>query len=110
MREQILLTEYSNRFDVLRKNRMETSYHKYGPLKENYGNRLVSAIDNLKKRLELYDQTGNTEYLCDIANFAMIEYMYPQHEKAHFDSLSYSPGLGKMTYVELVEFKNENVD
>ncbi|WP_341877609.1 hypothetical protein [Defluviitalea saccharophila] len=99
----ILRTEYSDQFDQLRKNRMIVSFHKYGPVKSNYGEHLVSAIDNLEKRLELYKQTGNTEYLLDVANFAMIEYMYPQHEKAHFkgtDSKD-SPGLGSMTYRDI---------
>lgn len=31
-----------------------------------------------------YRETGNTEYLLDAGNYAMFEYMYPQHEKAHF--------------------------
>jgi nitrate reductase assembly molybdenum cofactor insertion protein NarJ len=97
----ILSSEYSGKFDELRKNRMIVSYHKYGPVKENYGQKLVNAIDNLKKRLALYEETGNTEYLCDVANFAMIEFMYPQHEKAHFNNLSESPGLGGMTYREI---------
>lgn len=99
--EQILSTEYSEQFDTLRKNRMEVSFHKYGPIKVNYGEKLVSGIGNLEKRLELYKETGNTEYLCDIANFAMIEFMYPQHPGAHFNSLSESPGLGGMTFKEI---------
>lgn len=97
----VIGTEYSKEFDTLRKNRMITSFYKYGPIKENYGNKLVSAIKNLEKRLELYKETGNTEYLADIANFAMIEYMYPQHPKAHFDPESESPGLGDTTYKDI---------
>ena len=97
----ILDTEHSKHFDELRKNRMEVSFYKYGPVRENYGNKLVSAVDNLEKRLELYKQTGNMEYLCDVANFAMIEFMYPQHGQAHFDNLSESPGLGGMTYRDI---------
>ncbi|MEN6312791.1 MAG: hypothetical protein ABFD25_00930 [Clostridiaceae bacterium] len=97
----ILQTEYSEHFDMLRKNRMVVSFHKYGPVKINYGEKLVSAINNLEKRLELYKQTGNTEYLCDIANFAMIEFMHPQHPDAHFNDMSESPGLGGMTYREI---------
>lgn len=100
-RESILLTEYSKYFDTLRENRMIISHPKYGPIRENYGNKLVSAIKNLKKRLELYEETGNTEYLADVANFAMIEFMYPQHTKAHFDNISESPGLGGMTYRDI---------
>ena len=101
MENNILKTEYSMKFDQLRKNRMIVSYHKYGPLRENYGNRLVSAIDNLEKRLQLYKETGNIEYLTDVANFAMIEFMHPQHQKSHYNDLSESPGLGSVTYRDI---------
>ena len=99
--DNLLESEYSRRFDALRKNRMLVSFHKYGPVKENYETKLISAVNNLEKRLELYKQTGNTEYLADVANFAMIEFMYPQHKDAHFDDLSYSPGLGAITYRDI---------
>lgn len=103
MNEEILKSEYSEYFDQLRKNRMVVSFHKYGPINVNYGERLISAIDNLEKRLQLYKETGNTEYLADVANFAMIEFMYPQHEKAHFNNESFSPGLGNKTYRDIEE-------
>lgn len=99
--KDILRSEYSSKFDELRKNRMIVSFHKYGPVKENYGNKLVSCIDNLEKRLKLYKETGNTEYLSDVANFAMIEFMFPQHPKAHFNNESFSPGLGAITYRDI---------
>lgn len=35
--DNLLESEYSRRFDYLRKNRMLISFHKYGPVKENYG-------------------------------------------------------------------------
>jgi len=98
---KILNKEYSSEFDELRKNRMVTSYYKYGPVRENYGEKLISAIDNLEKRIAMYKENGNTEYLVDVANFAMIEFMYPQHQKGHFDNLSESPGLLGVTYRDL---------
>jgi hypothetical protein len=101
MSDDILKSEYLEYFDQLRKNRMVVSFHKYGPVSENYREKLISAIYNLEKRLQLYKETGNIEYLCDIANFAMIEFMYPQHGKAHFNDLSYSPGLGAKTYRDI---------
>lgn len=83
--KQILATEYSEWFDEIRKNMMVVSYYKYGPLAENYKQeKCLDAIGNLKKRLEKYEETGNTEFLADIANFAMIEFMYPQHPKAFY--------------------------
>lgn len=81
----VLDTEYSQKFDELRKNAMETSYYKYGPLKDNYSkHKCMDAIGNLKKRLQAYEETGNTEFLVDVANFAMIEFMYPQVEGAKY--------------------------
>ena len=77
--EEILKTEYSTRFDDLRKKAMENSYYKYGPLKKNYSDyKCMDAVGNIRKRLEKYLETGNTEFLVDVANFAMIEFMYPQ--------------------------------
>jgi len=61
---------------------MTVSFHKYGPVKDAYPHK-VSAIASLKKRLALYEETGNADYLVDVANFAMIEFMLPAHESFH---------------------------
>lgn len=37
-------TEYSERFDALRKNRVELSFYKYGSAKRNFGERLTNAL------------------------------------------------------------------
>jgi len=96
--KKILKTEYSEEFDKLRKDRMIVSFYKYGPLQINYSESLIKAIESLEKRLEMYKSTGNTEFLCDIANFAMIEFMCPQHPLAHFkvldDGKSHIVGMG----------------
>ena len=85
IREEILKTEYSERFDEIRKNMMEMSYYKYGPLKKNYSEyKCMDAVGNIKKRIEMYEKTGNTEYLADAANFCMIEFMMPQVEGAKY--------------------------
>lgn len=76
--EKILKTEYSERFDEIRRNMMVMSYFKYGSLRDNYGKyKCMDALGNLKKRIEAYEKTGNTEFLADVANFAMIEFMNP---------------------------------
>lgn len=76
--DEILKTEYSGRFDKIRKDMMVMSYYKYGPLKDNYGTyKCMDAIGNLEKRLAKYKETGNTEFLADVANFAMLEFMNP---------------------------------
>lgn len=99
--ERVLQTEYNEEFDKLRKNRMFVSYHKYGPVANNYGDNLVNSIENLEIRLKKYKESGNTELLVDIANFAMIEFMYPKHKNAHFDSERHQTRLKGMTINDL---------
>lgn len=69
--------EYSAEFDKLRKNRVEISYYKYGAARDNFGSGRVDAIGSLELCLEKFKKTGNTEYLLDVANYAMFRYMYP---------------------------------
>lgn len=86
--------EYSERFDELRKNRVKTSYYKYGSVKINFGEKLVEAIPTAEVCIEKYRQTGNTEYLCDAANYLMFEFMYPQKEGAFFRATDSNESAG----------------
>lgn len=82
--EEILKTEFSEKFTEGMKERMVVSFYKYGPLVDAYPEK-VDAIGSLMQRLRKYADTGNTEYLMDAANFAMIEFMRPRHPNAHFE-------------------------
>lgn len=73
----VLEQEYSEEFDKLRKNRVEVSYYKYGAARDNFASGRVDAIGSLELCLEKFKKTGNTEYLLDVANYAMFRYMYP---------------------------------
>lgn len=96
-------------FDELRKNRVKMSFYKYGPAEENYGKGYSKAIPSLEKCLEKYKMTGNTEYLCDLANYAMFEFMFPQHPKAHFRATrsEESAGIVGLPINEMNRFKEE---
>lgn len=81
--------EWSEEFVDKMKARMMVSYHKYGPVAENYRGHdksegFLDAVANAKKRIEKYEETGNTEFLVDAANFCQIEFRFPQHPQAHF--------------------------
>lgn len=104
--------EYSERFDEIRRASMEQSFYKYGPVRANYGvNGNVDAIESLKRYLKKYEETGNTEFLTDVANFAMIEFMYPSIKGAKFTRTSSeeSPGLHGMSVVEIENFRNGGI-
>lgn len=83
--QEILKTEYSTSFDEHRKKAMINSYYKYGPARKNYQeHRCIDAVANIRKRLERYEETGNTEFLVDVANFAMLEFMFPSKDGAGY--------------------------
>lgn len=85
MFEDILKTEYSVRFDDIRKKAMVNSYYKYGPARKNHGEyKCMNAMENIRKRLQKYEETGNLEFLADVANFAMLEFMFPSIEGARY--------------------------
>lgn len=87
-------TEYSEHFDRLRKNRVEVSFHKYGTAKKNFGDHLVNALETMQMCVDKYKSTGNTEYLCDAANYLMFEFMYPSVENAYFKATDSSESAG----------------
>ena len=69
--------EYSKEFDVLRRNRVELSYFKYGPARDNFGGGRVDAIATAELCIEAFKKDKNTEHLVDAANYLMFRYMYP---------------------------------
>lgn len=106
--ESILKTEYSDAFDQKRKQLVVQSYYKYGKARRNFATGNVDAIGSLKKCLEKFEETGNTEYLLDVANYAMFRYMYPQKGEyfKHTDSDG-SAGIVGISEKELEELKEE---
>jgi hypothetical protein len=80
---EVPTTEFCLSFTAGMKARMDMSFYKYGPVANAYPHK-VDAIGSLMQRLRSYAETGNTEYLMDAANFAMIEYMHPRHPNAFF--------------------------
>lgn len=70
------MKEFEPEFWELMKNRMKVSGHKYGRISKKYQNcEWYDMLKNIKYRVGLYEKTGNTEYLVDVANFCMIEWM-----------------------------------
>lgn len=105
----IIGTEYSTRFDKLRQEAIFVSYHKYGSSKENFQKGMVDAIGSLKKNLKKFEETGNTEYLVDVANYAMFRFMYPQGNESYRPTDSdQSAGVDGITINEMKQFKEDH--
>ena len=65
----------------------------------------MDAIGNIRKRLDKYEETGNTEFLADIANFAMIEFMCPSIPGAHYEKTDF--GACETVGFGILELKNK---
>lgn len=102
--------EYSEKFDRLRRNRIKTSFYKYGSAAENFGKGLVEAIPTAERCINKYRKTGNTEYLTDAANYLMFEFMYPSVPNAYFKATESkeSAGIVGISIKEIEEISNVN--
>ena len=74
---EVLKREYSAQFDKERQNRIEVSYYKYGPARDNFGSGRVDAIKTAELCIEAFKKDHNTEHIIDAANYLMFRYMYP---------------------------------
>lgn len=74
--------EFSEPFVQGMRNRMATSVHKYGHVKDSRAN--TDFVRCLEDRLAKYKDDHNTEWLMDVANFAMMEFEFPVYPDAHF--------------------------
>lgn len=104
-------SEFSQQFVQGMADRMAVSFHKYGPVAKNYPVP-AHALDSLADRLRKYEETGNTEFLMDVGNFAMIEFMRPAHSGAFFrptDSED-SPGLRLWTGKQVQDHPTAHLD
>lgn len=72
-----IASEYSDLFDKERKYRVEVSYYKYGPARDNFASGRVDAIATAERCIEAFKKDKNTEHLVDAANYLMFRYMYP---------------------------------
>lgn len=103
--ETILKNEYSNVFDEKRKGLVLQSYYKYGRAARNFKTGNVDAIGSLEKCLTKFKETGNTEYLCDVANYAMFRFMFPQNgERFEHTGSDESAGIVGMSEKEMRSF------
>lgn len=102
---EILAMDWDEDFVKKMQNRILVSHYKYGWMNQTYPE-LAQAVKEIQPRIQKYLETGNTEWLIDVANFAMIEYLHPSVKNAHFvgtDSEE-SPGLTSgISYKELVD-------
>lgn len=71
------MSDYNEEFDRLRRNRVEVSFYKYGPARENFGGGRVDALATAELCIEAFKKDKNLEHLLDVANYVMFRFTYP---------------------------------
>ena len=66
--------EWSQDFEDLMHVRLLTGYYRYGSVKDAH-KKIAGRVGSIRKRLAKYLDTGNTEYLVDVANLCMVEFI-----------------------------------
>ncbi len=56
-----------------------------GELRYGMANKRKKYLSRLKKEVQEYSKTGNAEQLINIANYAILEWIAPEHPKHHFN-------------------------
>lgn len=77
--DKMLLDRWNTKFIELMRNRIRMGRLRYGPSTNKY-----NYAEGAKLKLQRYIQTGNLEYLVDVANYAMLEFGAPSKEGTFF--------------------------
>jgi len=84
--EQLQKTEWSVNFEQLMRNRLMVGSLRYGRIggsnKPKY-----NRVESMLKRLQKFNESGNKEYLVDVANLCLLEFEECTHPNQHFESV-----------------------
>ena len=78
-------TQWSDRFEMLMRNRLIMGAFRYGMFGMK-GKKKFDTISSCIERLKLYQEDGNDEHLVDVANLCLCEFVEGTHPKKHFNS------------------------
>jgi uncharacterized protein YyaL (SSP411 family) len=82
--KELHATTWDTQFLEYMFNRLIMGRLRYGPKKANAPK--YDYAGSIEGKIKLYKETGNTEYLVDIANYAMLEFRHGAHPSKHFSS------------------------
>lgn len=84
--DELKKTEWSVDFEKLMRNRLIMGALRYGKLHAK-NKPVYNRVDSMIKRLQKYQDTGNKEFLVDVANLSLLEFEECKHPNAHFNSI-----------------------
>ena len=84
--EELKVSEWSKEFEELMRNRLIMGALRYGRIGAS-GKPKYERTNPMIKRLNKYAETGNKEFLVDVANLCLLEFVECSHPNEHFDSI-----------------------
>lgn len=81
-------SEWSSEFERLMRNRMLMGALRYGRMSiKKLKKTRWDLLGAVRIKIMQYEETGNTEYLVDIANYCLIAFECDDHPSKHFNAL-----------------------
>lgn len=88
--EDLKKSEWSTEFEKLMRNRLILGSIRYGLMGHGSipkGKPKYDRCNSIRKRLKAFEQTGNAEFLVDVANFSLLLFEEKDHQNFHFESI-----------------------
>ena len=77
-------TEWCPEFEQLMRNRLIMGRIRYGQSLQDKEKGVYDCLKAIERKVIAFRNTGNTEYLVDVANYCLIEFMHSTHPHKHF--------------------------
>lgn len=87
--------------------RMAVGFFNYGPMRR-YDN-IPNSLENIKIRLRKYEESKNTEFLMDAANYCMMEFVRPFFPNAYYRPTTKEESPGAIVGGKLVHGKEDYI-
>lgn len=87
---ELRVSEWSPEFEKKMRNRLIFGAIRYGRMGHGSipkGKPVYDRCASIRARLERFEQTGNAEWLIDIANMALLTYEERVHPRFHFEAV-----------------------
>lgn len=88
--EELRETEWSPEFEKLMRNRLIMGSLRYGRMGHGSipkGKPRYDRVNSIIKRIKMFEETANAEFLVDCANFCLLLYEERDHPNFHFKSI-----------------------
>lgn len=88
--ENLKKSEWSPEFEKLMRNRLILGSIRYGVMGHGSipkGKPKYDRCNSIRKRIKAFEETGNAEFLVDVANFCLLLFEEKDHKNFHFESI-----------------------